>query len=71
MRTLDEKIRYFAEKAKDGVPNEDTQAIKKRLSDIRDLLIKADVAVAKGRNPSFLYDRIEEKLDEIDNLNHK
>jgi len=68
MDTLEGKINKFTatvEYLKDAPPNEETQQIKKRVSDIRDLMIKADVLMETGRNPSFIFDRIEQLLDTI------
>jgi hypothetical protein len=74
MNTLEDNITRFVravEGVKDAPPNQETQEIKKKLSDIRDLMIKADVAMDTGRNPSYLFDRIEQILDNIDNINQK
>lgn len=74
MKPLVENVVRFlqvTEKVKGAPLNQKTQEIKRRLSDIRDLMIKADVLMDTGKNPSYIFDQIEQLLDSIDEIPNK
>ena len=60
------KFVRIAEEVKNRPPSEVTMQIKKRVEWIRDLMIKADVLIGKGKGPSYILNRIDLMLDEID-----
>jgi Ni,Fe-hydrogenase maturation factor len=71
MRTHSEQLNRFSdlsESLHDMPPNEITQRIRKKISDIKDLIIKVDVACEKDKDLPHLYDRIDTVLDEVEGI---
>lgn len=61
-----ERLEALKGKEKTLPPGDIAARVRKRIDDINTLMIKADAMSARGRNPSFVLDRIENLMDEKD-----
>lgn len=67
MWNLENKIKEWQEKTKELPAGDELAEIKRRVSDIRDLMIKAEVAGLKGKSPEKYFIRISHLLSNLEN----